>query len=66
MSTIPHRIVVYPKDVSNMTGLSHKASRKLLRLVRKHVSKEERSFVTIQDFSSYTGINEEVIKPFLA
>lgn len=66
MNCIPNRIVIYPKDVSNITGLSPKASRKLLGLVRKRFNKEQRSFVTVQEFSGFTGINEEMIRPFLA
>jgi hypothetical protein len=65
MNTIPTRVVIYTKDVSNMTGLCDKASRKLLRLVRIHFGKPKRSFVTVQDFATYTGIREETIKPFL-
>jgi len=65
MSTLPNRIVIYTKDVSNMTGLSDKACRKLLCSIRKHLGKPKGSFVTIQDFCSYTGIGEEMIKPFL-
>jgi hypothetical protein len=65
MNTIPNRIVIYTKDVSNMTGLSGKASRKLLRLIRMKHGKPEDSFVTIEEFAQYTGIKEEVIRPFL-
>jgi hypothetical protein len=65
MNSVLHRIVVYTKDVSNMTGLSYKASRKLLRLIRKQNNKPRGSFVTIREFSLFTGINEEAIKPFL-
>jgi hypothetical protein len=65
MSIVPNRIVIYTKDVANMTGMSDKASRKLLCSIRKKLNKPKGSFVTLQDFSSCTGINEEVIKPFL-
>jgi hypothetical protein len=65
MNVVPNRIVIYTKDVSNITGLSDKASRKLLRLVRKHFSKGQGSFVTVAEFSTYTGINEQMIHPFL-
>jgi len=65
MNPIPNRIVVYTQDVSNMTGLSDKASRKLLRLVRQHYGKQKGSFVTIDEFATYTGIRQEIIHPFL-
>jgi hypothetical protein len=65
MSLVPNRIVIYTKDVSNMTGLSNKASRKLLRLIRQQNGKPRGSFITIEEFSIHTGIKEETIKPFL-
>jgi len=65
MNPIPNRIVIYTQDVSNMTGLSDKASRKLLRLVRQHYGKSKGSFVTIDEFATYTGIRQEIIHPFL-
>jgi hypothetical protein len=65
MNVIPPRVVIYSKDVSNITGLSPKASRKLLCNIRKLLGKPGRSFVTVKEFTSYTGINEEQVRPFL-
>lgn len=65
MNSLPNRIVIYTKDVSNMTGLSDKASRKLLRLIRIKYSKSRGSFITVEEFAAYTGIKEEAIRPFL-
>jgi hypothetical protein len=65
MNSIPNRIVIYTKDVSNMTGLSGKAARKLLRQIRQQNGKPRGSFVTIEEFCLFTRIKEETIKPFL-
>ncbi len=65
MNPIPGRIVIYAKDISNMTGLSPKASRKLLCSIRKDLGKPKKSFVTVQEFCAQTGIEERLIRPFL-
>ena len=66
MTIMPTRVVIYTKDVSNITGLSTKAARKLLLNIRKQLGKPRGSFVTITEFTQYTGIAEDDVKPFLA
>lgn len=65
MKTIPNRVVIYAKDVANITGLRQRASGKLLAAIRDKFGKSRSAFVTVQEFSTYTGINEEAIQPFL-
>ena len=66
MNTVPNRVVIYTKDVCNITGLSGKAARKLLRQIREQSGKPKGSFVTIHDFCLATGIKEDAVRPFLA
>jgi hypothetical protein len=66
MNVIPNRIVIYTKDVSNITGLRPRAARKLLYLIRQKLGKDRTAFITVQEFSHHTGINEEVIQAFLS
>jgi hypothetical protein len=65
MKVIPPRIVLYTQDVSNITGLTPRAARKLLCSIRKHLGKKTGTFVTVQEFSKYTGIDCEDIQPFI-
>ena len=65
MNTVPHRVVLYAKDVSNITGLRRRTSRKLLAAIRQKLGKEPSAFVTVQDFSAFTGIGEDILLPFL-
>ena len=65
MNTVPHRVVIYAKDVCNITGLRPRAARKLLRLLRQKLGKEPTAFITVQDFSGFTGIAAEVVQTFL-
>lgn len=59
------RICVYPKDVQRITGRSERYGRKLLQKIKKHFEKDQHQFVTIKEFSEYTGINEAEIEKYI-
>jgi hypothetical protein len=65
MNTLPTRVVVYTKDVSNLTGLGPRAARKLLSSIRKQLNKPRTSFITIEEFSQFTGIKEDLVRSSL-
>jgi hypothetical protein len=65
MHPIPQRVVIYAKDVENITGMKNRTARRLLQKVREQSGKTELELVTIQDFCKVTGIPEEVVRPFL-
>lgn len=65
MQGIPPRIVIYAKDVMNITGRKERTARKLLSQIRKRHQKKPTEFITVEEFCSYTGIKEEKIWPFL-
>jgi peptidoglycan/xylan/chitin deacetylase (PgdA/CDA1 family) len=62
---IPVRIVIYAKDVINITGRKERAAWKMLTQITKKYKKEKGQFVTIDEFCEYTGIKEERVLPFL-
>jgi len=62
---IPLRVVIYPKDVANITGLGDRAARKLIQKIKTGLGKSKPMFITVQEFSLCTGIPEELIKEFL-
>jgi len=64
-SKIPLRVVIYPKDVENITGLSDRAARKLIQKIKSGLGKSKPMFVTVHEFSLCTGIPEDLIKDFL-
>jgi len=69
MKTIPNRlpvrVVLYPKDIENITGRRGRTARKLLQKIRDALGKSKDEFITIHEFSLFTGIDEELIKDFL-
>lgn len=62
---IPLRVVLYPKDVENITGRCDRTARKLIQKIRIARGKLKNEFVTVKEFCAYTGIGEELIKDFL-
>lgn len=58
---VSQRVCVYPKDVMRVTGKSERYARKLLNRIKKHLSKPSHQFVTVSEFSDYTGIDKPTI-----
>lgn len=62
---MPKRIVIYSKDVQNITGRKARAAQQLLARIRSVFGKEKDGFVTVREFCMYTGIEEDLVKDFL-
>jgi predicted RNA-binding protein YlqC (UPF0109 family) len=62
---LPVRVVLYPRDVENITGRRGRTARQLLQKIRTALGKSKDEFITIKEFSLFTGIDEELIKDFL-
>ena len=60
------RVVIYPKDIMRITGKSERYARRLLSRIKKHYEKQEHQFITIAEFSTYTGIDEVAVDKFLS
>ena len=63
--TIPNRIVIYAKDVMNITGRKERAARKLLAQIRKKYKKQKGEFISIDEFCEFTGLKKEGVYSFL-
>ena len=62
---IPKRIVLYAKDVENITGKKGRTANNLLQRIREQNKKPKNAFVTVKDFCRFTGIDEEEVQEFL-
>jgi len=65
MNTFPRRIVVYSKDITNITGMQPDTARKLLARIRKKLGKPKSSPVTVYEFCDFMGFKVEWVTPFL-
>ena len=65
MKTIPPRIVIYAKDIENITGRRRRTCYTILDKIKKHYHKQKHDFITISEFCEFFGISEYLVKDFL-
>jgi len=63
---ITKRCVIYAKDVQRITGRSERYSHDILRKARLHFEKGNKQFVTVAEFSEFSGIPEEKLVEYLS
>jgi len=56
-----NRLCIYAKDISLITGKGQKFAQRLLKNIKFVYQKDEHQFVTLKEFSDYTGIGMELI-----
>jgi hypothetical protein len=61
---ITERICIYPKDVMLTTERSERSGCILLQTIKRISGKAKHQFVTIFEFSEYTGLNAEEKRVF--
>lgn len=59
------RTCIYPKDIQCITGRSERYGRKLLNKIKSHFGKQKHQFVTVNEFSEYSGIEVEIVTEYL-
>ncbi len=59
------RVKIYPKDIQRITGKSERYGRYLLKKIKDDLQKEDHQFVTINEFSTFTGIDQELVNQFI-
>ncbi len=65
MKQVLQRVVIYPKDISRITGKSERYGCILLQNIKKHLSKDDHQYITTEEFSQYTGLPLELIAQFI-
>ena len=58
---LPTRVVIYPKDIQQLTGKSYRHALNLNQEIRTYFQKKKHQFLTIYEFADYTGILPEII-----
>ena len=62
---ITKRACIYPKDIQRITGRSERYGRKLLNQIKEHLDKKPHQFVTINEFSDYSGIQVDIVNQYI-
>jgi hypothetical protein len=59
------QVVIYPKEVAQLTGNGYEASKRLLQRVRAKFGKDARAYVSVREFCQYTGLPEQEVSAAL-
>ena len=62
---ITKRVCIYPKDIQRITGRSERYGRKLLQEIRTFFDKEPHQFITLEEFSEYSGIDIQLVEKYI-
>ena len=66
MGTSSGRVCMYPKDVQRIMGKEYTQARRYLIKIKKHLKKEDHQYVSVEEFSKYSGLPiEEVLRCML-
>ena len=59
------RVCIYPKDIQLITGRSERYGRKLIQTIKDVLDKKPHQFITIKEFSEYSGIEIDTINDYI-
>lgn len=59
------RACIYPKDIQRITGRSERYGRKHLNDIKSFLDKEPHQFVTVVEFSEYSGIQLDIVNEYI-
>ena len=62
---LPNRMIIYPKDIMNITGKSERTARRLHQQIREQFQKPKGAMITVEEFCLATGFKAEAVLPFL-
>ena len=62
---IPDRIVLFTRDIVNITGVSLRTAQRMIQKIRKIYGKPELQFITIYEFCEVYGLHVEDVKLYL-
>lgn len=65
MKMIPPRIIIYAKDIENITGRRKRTCYTILEKIKKHYKKKKDDLVTIKEFCEFMRIDEDLVKDFM-
>ena len=59
------RACIYPKDIQVITGRSERYGRKVIQNIKIFLDKKPHQYVTINEFSEYSGIEIDIINEYI-
>jgi len=66
MKKIPHRIVIYAKDIEKITGRSSSTACRLLKKIKQFYNKSRGDMLTVREFCEFLKLEEDLVREFLS
>lgn len=58
-------MVIYTKDIQNITGKSGRSARELMQKLRLMFGKQDWQYISVAEFCEYSGLDEEEVREFM-
>jgi hypothetical protein len=65
MNKKPNRIMIYPRDIENITGMKPRTATRIHNKIKGHFGKMKDDLLTITEVCEYWKIDIEIMKQFL-
>jgi hypothetical protein len=65
MNKKPNRIMIYPRDIQNITGKRSRTATRIYNGIKQHFGKMKNDFLTVNELCQYWKIDVETVKAFL-
>jgi hypothetical protein len=65
MNKKPNRIMVYPRDIQNITGKKPRTATRIYNQIKGHYGKMKNDLLTVMEVCDYWKLNIETVKAFL-
>jgi hypothetical protein len=62
---IPDRIVLYPRDIVNITGRNIRTAQRIIKKIRAANGKGNGGFITRKEFCQFCNLDEEDVMKYL-
>ena len=62
MGTSSGRVCMYPKNVQRIMGKEYTQARLYLKKIKKHLNKEDHQYISVEEFSKYSGLPVEEVQ----
>ena len=65
MNKKPNRIMIYPRDIQNITGKKSRTATRIHNQIKKHFGKMKNDFLTVTELCQYWRLDRETVNAFL-
>jgi len=65
MKKKPNRIMIYPRDIQNVTGKGSRTASRIHNQIKRHYGKMKNDFLTVMELCRYWKLDIEIVNAFI-